>query len=275
MTKSSRNPNSPTAEIPSAMDCLHEIASTRGKRLAVFLDYDGTLTPIVSHPAHAVLSDSMRQAVRTLAARMPVAILSGRDWDDIRRRVDIDGIVYAGSHGFDIAGPRGVRKQIAIEFLPILDAAEKELREKLAGIPGALLERKRFSIAAHYRQVADESVGRFEQAVNDVVAGHPELRRMAGKKVYELQPNIDWNKGRAIIWLLETLGLGQPEVLPLYIGDDLTDEDAFRALEKHGVGIVVTAELRPTAARCALKGPAEVERFLRELVACLPAGDDS
>src|SRR6266536_1186289 len=149
MTKSSRNPNSPTAEIPSALDRLHEIVPTRGGRLAVFLDYDGTLTPIVSHPAHAVLSDSTRQAVRTLTARMPVAILSGRDLDDIRRRVDIDGIVYAGSHGFDIAGPRRVRKQVAAEFLPILDMAEAELREALDEIPGAQLERKHFSVAAH------------------------------------------------------------------------------------------------------------------------------
>jgi len=263
MTKASRNPNSPTAEIPSALNRLREIAPTRGRRLAVFLDYDGTLTPIVSHPAHAVLSDSTRQAVQTLAARMPVAILSGRDLDDIRRRVDIDGIVYAGSHGFDIAGPRGMRKQVAAEFLPIADIA------------GVLLERKRFSISAHYRQADESGVIKVTRAVNEVTACHRELRTITGKKVYELQPDIDWNKGKAVAWLLETLGLEQPEVLPLYIGDDLTDEDAFRALEKRGVGIVVTEEMRPTAARYALKGPAEVERFLRELVACLPAGADS
>src|SRR6266446_1303616 len=133
MTKSSRNPNSPTAEIPWALNRLHEIAPTRGRRLAVFLDYDGTLTPIVSHPAHAVLSDSTRQAVRTLAARMPIAILSGRDLDDVRRRVDIAGIVYAGSHGFDIAGPHGLRRQMGTEFLPNLDTVEKELQEALDG----------------------------------------------------------------------------------------------------------------------------------------------
>jgi len=275
MTKSSRNPNSPTTEIPSALNRLREIAPTRGRRLAVFLDYDGTLTPIVSHPAHAVLSDSTRQAVRTLAARMPVAILSGRDLDDIRRRVDIDGIVYAGSHGFDIAGPGEVRKQVAAEFLPILDAAEKELGEKLADITGVLLDRKRFSVATHYRQANESGVIKVTRAVNEAIARHHELRMITGKKVYELQPDIDWNKGRAVAWLLETLGLEQPEVLALYIGDDRTDEDAFRVLQQRGVGIIVTEELRPTAARYALKGPAEVERFLRELVACLPAGADS
>jgi trehalose 6-phosphate phosphatase len=269
MTKSSRNSDSPAAEIPSALDRLHEITSSRGGRLAVFLDYDGTLTPIVRQPAHAVLSDSMRQAIHTLAAHMPVAILSGRDLDDIRQRVGINEIIYAGSHGFDIAGPSGLRKQVAMEFLPILDAAEKELREKLASTLGALLERKRFSIAAHYREANDSGVIKVERAVNEVAARHRELRTITGKKVYELQPDIDWNKGGAVVWLLETLGLEQPEVLPLYIGDDFTDEDAFRTLQQRGTGIIVSERPRPTAARYVLKGPAEVELFLRELVACL------
>src|SRR6266513_276809 len=130
--------------IPSALEHVQEIARS-GDRVAVFLDYDGTLTPIVSHPQDAWLTDSMRQTLRELAGSLPVAVLSGRDLHDVRRRVDIDGIVYAGSHGFDIAGPRGVRKQVAAEFLPTLDAAEKELGEKLAGMAGVLLERKRFS----------------------------------------------------------------------------------------------------------------------------------
>src|SRR5882762_4412574 len=139
------NPNM----IPSALEHVREIAAGGGQR-AVFLDYDGTLTPIVSHPENAWLSDSMRQTLRELAVRAPVAILSGRDLDDVRRRVDIDTIVYGGSHGFDIVLPRGLRRQVATEFLPNLDAAEKELREQLAGIRGARVERKHFSVAAHY-----------------------------------------------------------------------------------------------------------------------------
>src|SRR6266571_596282 len=107
--------------IPSALEHLQEVAGGSG-RVAVFLDYDGTLTPIASQPEDAWLADSMRQTLRELAARAPVvAILSGRDLDDVRRRVNIDAIVYAGSHGFDIAGPRGLRRQVATEFLPNLD----------------------------------------------------------------------------------------------------------------------------------------------------------
>ena len=253
--------------IPSALEHVQEITGPR--RLAVFLDYDGTLTPIVSRPDLALLSDSTRQLVRTLAAHVPVAILTGRDLDDIRRRVDIEGIVYAGSHGFDIAGPRGLRKQVAPEFVPVLYAAEKELREKLAAIPGALLEPKSFSIAAHYRQATESDVSKITRAVNEAAARHGELRKIAGKKVYELQPDIDWNKGSAVLWLLEKLGLDQPDVLPLYLGDDRTDEDAFRALRQRGIGIIVSEQPRPTDARYSLKDPAEVERFLRELTAWL------
>jgi trehalose 6-phosphate phosphatase len=196
-----------------------------------------------------------------------VAILSGRDLDDVRRLVDIDGIVYAGSHGFDIAGPRGLRKQVATEFLSIIDLAEKELKEELAGIPGALVERKRFSIAAHYRNVAGSDVSKVEQAVNKIAAHHGELRKIDNKKVYELQPNIDWNKGKAVLLVLQAPELD--DVFPIYIGDDLTDEDVFRALKERGVGIVVNKQPRLTAARYALKDPVEVERFLRDLSARL------
>jgi alpha,alpha-trehalase len=254
--------------IPSALGHVQQIAR-HGDRFAVFLDYDGTLTPIVSHPEKALLSDSMRQTLQSLVMQAPVAILSGRDLDDVNQRVNIGAIVYAGSHGFDIAGPRGVRKEIATEFLPRLDMVEQELGKQLAGIAGARAERKRFSIAAHYRNVNASDIPKVERAVSEVAARHRELRKMDGKKVYELLPDVDWDKGKAVLWLLETLGLKRAKVRPIYIGDDRTDEDAFRALEKSGVGILVSEEPRPTAARYSLKDPAEVERFLRELVATL------
>ena len=256
--------------IPSALEHVQEIAGGSG-RAAVFLDYDGTLTPIVSQPEDARLSDSKRQKLRELVARAPVAILSGRDLDDVRRRVNIDAIVYAGSHGFDIAGPRGLRKQMATEFLPTLDLAEKELHAALDGISGARVERKRFSIAAHYRNVKENDASKVARAVNEVAARHRELRMINGKKVYELLPDVAWDKGKAVLWLLETLGLESRSggIRPIYIGDDRTDEDAFRALEQRGIGILVSEQSQPTTARYSLKNPAEVERFLRALGATL------
>jgi trehalose-phosphatase len=252
--------------ISSALQHVQEIAGQSG-RLAIFLDYDGTLTPIVSHPEDAWLSDSMPQTLRELAARMPVAILSGRDLDDVRRRVDVAGIVYAGSHGFDIAGAGELRRELGAAYLPVLDMAETELREALDEIPGAQLERKHFSVAAHYRNVNENDAFRVALAVDAVAARHGELRRIDGKKVYELLPDIDWDKGKAVLWLLDMLGLEQGNVLPIYIGDDRTDEDAFRALESRGIGILVSEEPRHTAASYWLKDSAEVERFLRGLIA--------
>src|SRR5205807_6887187 len=135
--------------LPSALGHVPEIVGG-GDELAVFLDYDGTLTPIISQPDQAVLMDSTRAILRTLAAKMPVAILSGRELKDVRKRVDIDRIVYAGSHGFDIAGPRGLRKEVATEFPARLDRLEKELGNPLAVMVGARMELERFSIGSHY-----------------------------------------------------------------------------------------------------------------------------
>jgi trehalose-phosphatase len=255
--------------IPSALEYVHKIARS-DDRLAVFLDYDGTLTPIVSHPEDAWLSDSMRETLRSLAARVPVAILSGRDLDDVRGRVLIDGIVYAGSHGFDIAGAGGWRRELGAAYLSVLDAAEMELREALDDIPGAQLERKHFSVAAHYRNVNESDAFKVEQAVEAVAERHPGLRRINGKKVYELLPDIDWNKGKAVLWLLETLEAERGKAFPIFIGDDRTDEDAFSALEKRGLGILVSEQPELTAASYCVKNPDEVESFLRELMGRLP-----
>jgi trehalose 6-phosphate phosphatase len=119
--------------------------------------------------------------------------------------------------------------------------------------------------------VRENAVPKVERAVGEVTAGHRELRRLDGKKVYELLPNIDWNKGKAVAWLLETLGLESRSggIRPIYIGDDSTDEDAFRALEQRGIGILVSDQSQPTAAHYSLYDPGEVERFLRALTARL------
>jgi len=256
--------------IPSALEHVHEIAQS-GDRLAVFLDYDGTLTPIVSHPQDAWLSESVRETLRSLAARLPVAILSGRDLDDVRGRVHVDGIVYAGSHGFDIAGAGGLHRELGAAYLPVLNAAETELREALDEIPGAQLERKHFSVAAHYRNVSENDAARVAAAVDAVAARHRELRRINGKKVYELLPDIDWNKGKAVLWLLETLEQERGMAFPIFVGDDRTDEDAFNVLKERGIGILVSEQPQVTAASYWLKDPEEVESFLRELIGCLPA----
>lgn len=257
---------------PSVLDHMDEIGSMlKEKQAAFFLDYDGTLTPIVRRPEEAIMSDAMRSKILELSRLCFLAIVSGRDLGDVRNLVDVDNIFYVGSHGFDIAGPDDWHTidQRGKEFLPVLDIAEKEIEGCLKDIPGARVERKKFSIAAHYREVQTEKAGLVEKAVDDVLAKHPELRKGFGKKVYEMQPDIDWDKGKALLWLLKKLNLDNTGILPFYIGDDVTDEDAFKVLIKKGIGIVVSEEKRSSKAAYKLKDPDEVLIFLKNIVEIL------
>jgi alpha,alpha-trehalase len=228
--------------------------------VGLLLDYDGTLTPIVDDPNAATLPPAMRSTLLDLARHMPVAVISGRDLEDVRRMVGIPSIAYAGSHGFDmrLAGGRRIEHEGAAEALPALDAAEAELRARQPSLAGLRVERKKFAIAAHYRRARDEDVPAIESAVDDVLREHPELRKTGGKKVFELRPAIGWHKGSAVLWLLNELGLA--DGVGIYIGDDETDEDAFAALRQRGITIAV--QDRATAAQYYLEDTAEVQEFL-------------
>lgn len=238
-----------------------------GRRVAVFLDYDGTLTPIVSRPELAVLSVAMREVVRELASVCSTAIVSGRGREDVARMVQLDNVYYAGSHGFDITGPDGSHIQYEVDgsLQPLIDEVSKELTRQVQGIEGALIENKRFSLAVHYRMVAEAYVPGLEGIVDRAVKEHPRLRKAYGKKVFELRPNIDWDKGKALLFLLGALELDGPEIIPLYIGDDTTDEDAFAAISDRGIGILVTDAPHPTAAGYSVQNTDEVEEFLNLL----------
>jgi trehalose 6-phosphate phosphatase len=257
-------------EVPSALERREELAERlEGHQVAFFLDYDGTLAPIVPNPEDARMSEAMRATLMALARRYPVALVSGRDVAVLEGFAPLEGVYYAGSHGFDISGPggRAWQHEEGKALLPELDAAERELGEALAGLPGARLERKRFSVAVHWRQVEEARVPEVERALDAVLARHPRLRKGGGKKVFEVQPDIDWHKGRAVQWLLRALGLEGERVLPVYVGDDLTDEHAFEALKGKGLGLVVRGEVeRETAGDYALEDTEEVRRFLEWMV---------
>lgn len=236
----------------------------RARPLLVGLDYDGTLSLIVERPEDAHLAPGMRAALERVAARHPLAVVSGRDLADLRRRVGVEGAFYAGSHGFEIATPPGApaAPSPGAPFLPALDAAEAALRRALAAIPGTQVERKRYAIAAHYRRAGAEQ----EPAVRTAVeaARQPGLRLGAGKMVFELRPDVDWHKGAAFRWLRDAVAR---DALPMFVGDDVTDEDAFRLLRDEGVGVLVASVERPTAARWRLADLAAVRLFLERLAA--------
>lgn len=251
--------------LPSALNKASELL--QGKIPAVFLDYDGCLTPIVKDPDKAILSESMRSTLQELAAACPVAVVSGRDRANVANLVQLNNLYYAGSHGFDISGPNNMHTEPggAAAAVPALDKAQKELKERLQQVEGALVERKRYAIAVHYRNVPEEQVSKVLDVANEVLSKYNELKPGPGKKVLELKPNLDWHKGKAVHWLLEELGLNKPDIMPLYIGDDLTDEDAFAALKGQGISILVGEHGEETAADYRLEDVEEVQAFLKAL----------
>jgi trehalose 6-phosphate phosphatase len=262
------------------------IGELEERRLVLFFDYDGTLTPIVRRPEDATLSDPMRSLLRELATHVTVGIVSGRDLDDVRSMVALDELYYAGSHGFDVRGPGELRMQHeeARGRLPELDAAEAELRDRLESVDGVRVERKGFAVAVHYREADEADVAKVETAVDDALDRHDGLRKKGGKKIFELQPDVPWDKGRAVRWLLERLELTGPDVLPVYVGDDETDEDAFAILSGDGdgdgegvgdgVGIRVGSPDEPTRADYHLRDPDQLECLARELLRRLESGGD-
>ncbi|OKL41367.1 trehalose-phosphatase [Pontibacter flavimaris] len=251
--------------LPSALHNIKELL--QGKTPAVFLDYDGCLTHIVKDPDKAILSEGMRSTLQQLAEVCPVAVVSGRDRANVEKLVQLKNLYYAGSHGFDISGPNNMHTEPggAAAAIPALDKAQAELNERLKEVEGALVERKRYAIAVHYRNVAEDQVSQVLEVANDVLSKYKELKPGPGKKVLELKPNLDWHKGKAVYWLLEELHLNKPGIIPLYIGDDLTDEDAFAALQGQGVSILVGEHDEQTAAGYRLESVEEVQVFLEAL----------
>jgi trehalose-phosphatase len=250
-----------------------------GNQPAVFLDYDGTLTPIVGRPEDAVISDSMREAVKRLAERVPVIVVSGRDRKVVQKLMGLDNLVVAGDHGFDIWSPTGgsIEHVVGASFEGLLREVETKLRAELAGIPGVLIEPKKSSVAVHFRLVPVEQRSRVKKCVDTILSEHPkELKVTPGKMVFEIQPKLDWDKGKAVLYLLKALDLDRDDIIPIYLGDDITDEDAFRALVGRGIGILVGSESDPetedrsTAADYLLNTIGEVERFLDSLAALYP-----
>ncbi len=252
---------------PSALSQWDRVeAQIGGRRTVLFLDYDGTLTPIVDRPELAHLTDNVRATLREVASSCPTIIVSGRGREDVAQLIGLDDLIYAGSHGFDISGPgASIRNEIGADLLPMLQEAAAHFATRTRGIEGVLVENKRFSVAVHYRLVREDLIPTVEAMVDELVNRVPQLTKTHGKKVFEVRPAMEWDKGSAVLWLLDALGLDGPDLVPIYVGDDTTDEDAFAALERRGLGILVSEMPRSTRAAYVVKNPDEVHDLLSKI----------
>lgn len=271
-------------DLPHALDRTPALVALRqaAGRMLVALDFDGTMSPIVPRPEDARLHEAVEAPLRRLVERSDtvVAIVSGRGLSDVRARVVMPGIYYAGNHGFEIEGPDVDRVHpAASEARPDLESCIEALVDALSDEPGTEIEDKRWTLSIHYRRAEREGAEARVRAAIDEHCRRPGLRVTEGKKVFEVRPDVEWDKGKATEFLLDVLteesgggddGVaripGAPRLPAIFVGDDRTDEDAFVVVRDLGGGIVVgDPPPSDTAAVAWLRGPKEVAELIRGL----------
>lgn len=239
-----------------------------GRPLLLLLDFDGTLAEFQADPAAVYLSPARRAILERLRQRSTIGVVSGRRLDDVRRRVSFDDIIVAGLHGLEIAmpGEPGFVHPDLAGAIDVITSAGRRLRESTQSLPGVFVEDKGASVALHFREADAEHQRKAIDTFADVTQPSVErglVRVMRGSNVLELLPNIDWNKGSAVRWIAERISQRSGAPFILYIGDDVTDQDALDFVEAAG-GLAIAASDRVSAA-VRVEGPAGVERFLSAL----------
>ncbi len=237
------------------------------KHLLFLLDYDGTLTPIAPTPRQATLSPQTKLVLRRLSRKpnISLAVISGRALADLKRMVGLRNLAYAGNHGLELRWhnrrrtvkiPRALKKALS-EVTRILRKVRREF-------DGVVMEDKGLSLSFHYRLVKAKRLTPLKKKFwNDVMpfVRSGTVRVVKGKRVFEIRPNVPWAKGHAALWFMKRLA--SASCLPIYIGDDQTDEDAFRML-KRGIAIRVGQHHR-SGAKYYVRRVSEVVRFLEWL----------
>jgi trehalose 6-phosphate phosphatase len=252
------------------------------RQILFLCDYDGTLTPIQEKPELAVLSEPARVLLETLSKerRFIVGVISGRALSDLKEKVGLPKIIYAGNHGFEIEGP-GISfvNPIADEIKPFLRIVRQALNLTIGTIKGVFVEDKGITLSVHYRLVDKENTNHVKLMIDKAVQGPVAMGMInvtKGKKVYEVRPAVNWDKGKAVRYLMKRYGKGgrYSGLLPIYLGDDLTDEDAFRTIEKYGKGIsvLIGEEPRDSQAKYFLRSTEEVQMFIGKLLECSKRG---
>jgi len=234
---------------------------------SLFLDFDGTLVPIQDNPAQCFLSPNIKSQLEKIVSsgNACISILSGRTVSDVKKRVQMKNICFGGNHGLEISGPsfRYVHPD-ALIGKQVIDKICRKIEKKICNIEGALIEKKKFGLTLHYRMASKDFTALIKRTFYKIIAESPDTQAFSvlrGKKVLELVPRIQWDKGKAALFLLQNQ---KKDYLPIYVGDDITDEKAFEVLREIGTTVRI-GKSRKSVAQYYLKGQWEVSRFLRHI----------
>lgn len=254
-------------DLPSAQPRLAALA---GAPLALMFDFDGTLVPVPDHPADACLLPAMRELLGRLLARHPLAIVSGRALDDLSERLALPSAYLAGNHGLELRGADydPCSLNLAFGWRPLLDAVHERLAPLRAEHPGCVVEHKGVTLAVHYRGLGPGNSAALRRSVVRAVAGFDGLLLDSGHQVLEIRPAVAGDKGTAADWLHERMQRLIGPCTPVFLGDDVADEAAFRAVRRvGGLGVLIARVGRPTAASCRLESPQALQAALALLLA--------
>jgi trehalose-phosphatase len=240
------------------------------KYLFIFLDFDGTLTPIVETPDKVKLSVKTKILLEELISspKIKLAFISGRAIGDIKDKIGLKNAIYSGNHGLEIEGPKiKFESQVSSQIKPIMRKIALDLGKRLSGIKGVLIENKGPTLSVHYRLVSEKDISVLEEILSESISPYfrdNKINVNSGKKVFEIVPPVKWDKGKVVLWLLarQQFLLGEKNVFPVYIGDDVTDENAFKALKRKGVTILVGGS-SSSKADYYLNNSKEVVHFLK------------
>ena len=241
--------------------------------LFIFLDFDGTLTPIVSAPEKAILPEDTKKLLKEMSEnpRIKLVFISGRSLEDIMSKIGIKNAIYSGNHGLQLDGPKIKFEPLILPgYQMIVDRIKEELRQKISRIQGAFVEDKGLTLSLHYRLAKKKEIPVLKKIFKETVTLYllrNKIRVKSGKMVIEVRPPAEWDKGKVVLWLLaKSFIVSKGEsILPVYLGDDVTDEDAFCAIKNKGLTILV-GKPKKSHAQYYLKDHNEVQDFLKRIL---------
>lgn len=238
----------------------------------LLLDFDGTISPIVDDPKDAFLNDDFKKILKELTLKpVYLGIVTGRSIQDIKKRIKLKNIFYAGDHGFEIKSKLfSFQYPLASDYKNAIQEILAQIKIQLLPIPGVILQPKKYSNSIHYRKVDSSDLPSFKKKTKSILRPYINSHRVKffrGKKVYEIKPPVDWDKGKAVEKIVEELRSKSllSDIKPIYIGDDVTDEDAFRSVNKLGGISIRVGKTKKSKAKYFLKDIQDVLNFFKKV----------